>query len=210
MNRYNEIIENITPETSNEELFAAVKSTARIHRIYKKRVTSLWLAAAAVTMLAVTVLAYDMGLVDSVRAFFGDKQNIISENINGVNIIACENNFNALDISVSGAVRDEVFTVIFIDIIRRDGKNFDMSDYVLTDDSGAEIRMSDGEKCVFHPSVTFTSDRSRSITSNGIEFTEARRCYLVNDDNTTDNRITLAYCIPDFNFNAFETFRLDL
>lgn len=210
MSRYNEIIDNIMPETSNAELFAEVKSSARIRRIYKKRVTALWIAAAAVTMLAVTVLAYDMGLVDSVRAFFGDKKNIISENINGVNIIACENNFDTLDISVSGAVRDDVFTVIFIDIFRRDGKNFDTSDYILTDKVGTEMVMSDGEKCVLHPSVSFMSDRSRSITSNGIEFTEASRCYLVNDDDTTDNRITLAYCIPDFNYNAFGTFRLDL
>lgn len=210
MSRYKEFFENIDSRTSDEKLFDSVKSMACFRRRYTKRIAS---AAAAVLILIffpAAVLAYNSGFIDSVRAFFSDKNGVISDDLKGISVTAYENTFDDLDISVSGAVRDDTFTFIFLDILRKDGGIFDTSDYILTDSFGNELIMSGGEKCVQKPSVKFLSDRSRFVTSNGMWFTEASRCYLVNDDNTTDNRLTLAYCIANSNKNIFRTFRLDL
>lgn len=210
MSRYKEFFENIDSRASDEELLDNVKSMARFRRRYTQRITS---AAAAVLILIffpAAVLAYNSGFIDSVRAFFSDKNGVISDELKGVSVTAYENTFDALDISVSGAVRDDTFTFIFLDILRKDGGIFDTSDYILTDSFGNELIMSDGEKWLLKPSVKFLSDRSGSVTSSGISFREASRCYLVNDDDTTDNRLTLAYCISNSNKNIFKTFRLDL
>lgn len=210
MSKYKEFFENIDSRTSGEELFDKVKSMARFRRRYTKRIASAAAAVLIVMFFPAAVLAYNLGFIDSVRNFFSDKNGVIPDDLNGISVAAYENTFDALDISVSGAVRDDTFTVIFIDILRKDGGIFDTSDYILADSCGNELIMSDGEKCVLKPSVKFLSDRSGYVTSNGMRFGEAARCYLVNDDNTTDNRLTLAYCISGSNDNIFKTFRLDL
>lgn len=210
MSKYKEFFDNIHPQTSDKELFAEVKSMARFRIRYTKKIALAVSAAFVVMMSSMTVLAYNSGFMDSVRTFFSDNNEVIPNNVNDVSVIAYENTFDALDISVSGAVCDDKFTVIFIDVQRKDGGIFDTSDYFLTDNNGNEMIMSDGKKYVLQPSVKFFSDHSHSITSDGLELTETRRCYLVSDNNTADNKITLAYCISDFNKNVCRTFRIDL
>lgn len=210
MSKYNDFFENINPNTSDEELLAEVKGMVHIRHKYTRKIIAVFAVATIMMMSSVTILAYHFGIIDSVRSFFSDKKSIISGDINKINIISSENTFDALDISVSGAVRDNEFTVIFIDITRKDGEVFDTSDYLLTDKNGKEIIMSDGKNYLIQPSVYFSSDRSRSIDTNGGEFMETPRCYLVKDDNPTDNKITLAYCISAFNYDVLTKYRLNL
>lgn len=210
MSKYKEFFENIHPQTSDKELFAEIKGMARFRHRYTKRIALAVSAAIVVMMSSMTVLAYNLGFMDSVRTFFSDKNEVIPNNLNDVSVIKYENTFDDLDISVSGAVRDDRFTVIFIDIQRKDGGIFDTSDYILADNNGNEMIVSDGKKYVLQPSVKFFSEHSCSITSNGLELTETTRCYLVSDNDSSDNRITLAYCISDFKKDVCRTFRIDL
>ncbi len=211
MSRYNEIFDKINPITDDDTLFENLKKETRVkRRISKKSIACIIAAAVVSTMTSVTALAYNWGFFDSVRSFFNDKNNVISEDINTPYVTYVNNSFKNMDISVTGAVRDEKFTIIFLDFTRNDGKSFDTSEYFLKDINGDDIIMSDGEKYSLKPSFNFGINNSHSISKSGIELTETSRCYLVDDDNPSDNRISLAYCISNFNYNVLDKFRIDI
>lgn len=210
MSSYKNFFDSIIPQTTGEEMLAAVKGAARSRKSNMKRVAAFVTASFAAAALGVSVLAYNPALMDSIRAFFGDKNNIISENINDVQVLSSGETFDELDISLVGAVSDESFTVIFIDVLRNDGGVFDTSDHILTDADGNELIMSDGEKCVLSPSIGFMDNKSRSVTCSGVELAEAARVYLVKDNEPTDNKMTLAYCISGLDREICESIRLEL
>lgn len=198
--RLRKAFDEITPLSCDRELYESTLGKAEAMREIsenKKRkvnkpFVAVCAAAAALAVGTVSIGAYydwDFGKVLSIWLGNTDK---LHEVISGVSVSDEANSFENLDINVGGGLTDGNMSIIFLDITRKDGGIFDMSDYLLEFDDGSVYSEKKQLPKAFFDELICTRKREKTgenTYKNPIVF--AKQCFI-EDDNPVDNKLTLA------------------
>ena len=212
MSIYKDYFESITPDKSDEAFAESIVNAKKTKiKISPKKYAVAGIAAA--TAAAVTITGYASGwdLSEIIHSWFGENDEFV---INNITPVAAENiadNFSALDFEVKGALSDDNIAVVFVDVTRMDGKNFDCAEYHAADNKSKPYYHYDGSPAILTPDNIFSADcyaiigtepreiyddsKLYEIRYDNIEPVYGVKTYGVKDTNPTDNRITVAVCI---------------
>lgn len=229
MSIYKHFYDNISPEKSNAEFTAEILAAEKSKiKISTKKFAAAGIAAATAAAVTVTGFASDWSFGEILNSWFSGKADAVSDNISTVSVNNVSDEFDALDFEVMGGVNDEDFAVIFIDVTRTDGKNFDLNEYTVLDkNSGEPYRFSDGKTAVNTPDVRFGTHADafysiepiNSYKDGELSETIIRECeevygikqYAVDDGKPNDNKLTMAVAINKAEIeNEFDYINLSL
>lgn len=158
----------------------------------KKKATKKLIAVGAAATVAVCATvgvgaAYNWNFNSMLESLFGKGVANIIENTTEMDIPVSAEDNSALDISVKGITGDDEYVMAMIEVVRNDGGVFDCSPYIL---SGAENL---GE---YLPEFYFNEYRLYSDDNTPLdsyeEYFKKKSTVLVPDENSTDNKLTLA------------------
>lgn len=212
MSIYKDFFENITPEKDNEQFADSIINAEKPKmKISPKKFAAAGIAAA--TAMAVTVTGYASGwdLGEIIHSWFGENEEFAIDSITPVTAENISDNFSALDFEVKGALSDDSIAVVFVDVTRTDGENFDCAEYHAVDENGEPYYHYDGKAAILTPNNIFSTDcyvitdteplklyddsELYEIHYDNLEPVYGVKTYGVKDTNPTDNRITVAICI---------------
>lgn len=212
MSIYKDFYDSITPEKSNEQFVSEITGAKKTNiRINPKKYAAAGIAAATAAAVTVTGYASGWNLSEIIHSWFGENEKFA---INNITPVAAENitdNFSTLDFEVKGALSDDNIAVVFIDVTRTDGENFDCGEYHAADKNGEPYYHFDGKPAILTPDNIFSTD-CYAVTStepleiyddsglyeiccDNMEPVHGVKTYGVRDTNPTDNQITVAVCI---------------
>lgn len=229
MSSYKNFYDNISPEKSNAEFTSEILAYEKPKiKISPKKFTAAGIAAATAAAVTVTGFASDWNFGEILNNWFSGKADVISDNISTISASGVSDEFDALDFEIMGGINDDDFAVIFIDVTRTDGKNFDLSEYTVLDkNSGEPYRYSDGKTATYTPNVKFGTHADAFYSIEPINFykdgelSETRvqeseevygiKQYVVDDGKPNDNKLTMAVAINKAEIeNEFDYINLSL
>ncbi len=198
--RLRKAFEEITPLSCDRELYESTLGKAEamreINADKKRKVNKPFVAvcaaAAALAVGTVSIGAYydwDFGKVLSQWLGNEDKLHRV---MSDVSVSDEMNSFENLSINVGGGLTDGNMSIIFLDITRKDGGIFDMSDYLLEFKDGSVYSEKKQLPKAFFDELVCTREREKTgenTYGNPIVF--AKQCFI-EDDNPVDNKLTLA------------------
>lgn len=203
MSIFNEYLDNINIETDIDNEFRRIISKAEKIKKHRK-IKSCMVGALAAGMMTTTVAigaSYNWSITEIMEAWFGENTPTLAENISIVTAENVENNFEHLNIIPNGAVVDDNMIIIFLDVERTDGNNFDCKNYTVTDTNG-NVFYDDNNKTFeeipFYDLDIVDSKAVVNAINNDYEYSYETaipvRQYMVSDEYSDDNKITLAFC----------------
>ena len=206
MNRYKEILSELESGNSLSEDISAVTDRGRKIRKKRRHIGAACIAAAAVLTTSVTAAAaaYNWDIRAITEAWFGGKTEYISDNMFEVTVLNEKNSFDDLVFESKGAVYDENVLIVFMDITRTDGGIFDCTPYTPLFEDGTPYE-GDFEPVPEHHFKDVNVYRTDSFVQDETTYMWdvpfRTRQYIVSDDDISDGRITMAFCISAENMD---------
>lgn len=196
MNRYKEILSGLESGNSLSEDISAVISRGRKIKSRRRHIGAGCIAAAAILTTSVTAAAYNWDIRAIVESWFGGKTESIYENMLEITVENEENRFDDLVFEPKGAVYDENVLIVFMDVTRTDGKIFDCAPYTPIFEDGTPYEDSWEPGHHFRDVHVYRTD---SFVEDGTTYMwdvpfPTRHC-IVKDDDLSDGKITVAFCI---------------
>lgn len=174
----------------------------------RRKIATSSLGVTLAVMMTTTVAASAAGgwnITEIIGRWFNGNTDSITDNLSVVTAENAENQFEFLDISPNGSVIDDNMIIFFLDVTRNDGGIFDCEVQPITIEDGSIYYDPDGNTFPSRPWYNFHTNSNDGIKfvvnvteSNGFNYDAhlgvASRQYLVDDDNPTDNKMTIALC----------------
>lgn len=179
---------------------------AKIRKRRKIATSSLGVTLAVMMTTTVAVSAAGgWNITEIIGRLFNGNTESIENNIAAVTAEKAENQFEFLDISPNGSVIDDNMIIFFLDVTRNDGGIFDCEVQPITIEDGSIYYDPDGNTFPSRPWYNFYTNSNDGIKfvanvteSNGFNYDAAvgvhSRQYIVDDDDPTDNKMTIAFC----------------
>ena len=199
MNRYKEILSGIQSGNDLSEEASGIIARAKNIKKRRRNMTASCIAAAAIITTSVTAAAaYNWDLRAIVESWFGGKTENISDNMLEIKLENVTNTFDDIIIEPKGAVYDENLAIVFMDIIRTDGGIFDCTPYKARTAQGETYYDPQGnsrEEISQYKFGSFDMYIPFPQTEGFFARRFISRCYRVNDNDPSDEKITMAFCM---------------
>lgn len=171
----------------------------------RRKIISSGLGVTLAVMMTTTVAVSAAGgwdITEIIGRWFKGNTSSIADNLSVVTAENAENNYEFLDVVPNGAVIDDNMIIFFLDVTRNDGKIFDCAEYTMTEKDGSVFYNFDGETITSIPNYYFEITKLDFMLNVSIgedinydsQFDVHVRQYLVDDDDPSDNKITIAFC----------------
>lgn len=204
MSTFKNYFDSIDTNANTAEECGEIRSKAA--KIKKRRKIASSAAGVTLAVIMTTTVAVSAAggwdITEIIGRWFKGNTELISDNLSVVTAENVENSFEFINISPNGAVVDENMVVFFLDVTRNDGKVFDSGEYTATTKDGEVFYDSNGETRLFEPHFYFDVMGASFATLNKVgddhtftfDGSAPVRQYLVDDGNSSDNKITIAFC----------------